>query len=385
MEIAVAALEAVEIGHDEGAGQLAGAVGAEVIENHAVALADGGHGLAVFHDDGGLDELVGLFLGVALLYGLLGVIGIHALAQHHGVIGFLHAIPQVIAVHGPIAALDGGDLAHADFLDFGFQFLHVLDAAGGGHVASIHEAMDIHVLHAALLAHFQQSIQVGIVAMHAAVAQQTHQVNGLAGLLGGIQGMDQGRFLKKLAVLNILGDTGQFLIHDTASAHIQVAHFTIAHLAVRQTHVHAAGAQLGIGVLGLQRVQMRRALLIDRIALMSRIDAEAIHNDQSRHGLIHKIIPFQQGFALHPFASIAGRRDQHSPHEQVFTLHPLASIAGRRDEHSPHEQGFTLHPLADGVGRRDQFSPHGRDYALYRFTGGIDCSIQPPLAAFLIA
>ena len=61
----------------------------------------------------------------------------------------------------------------------------------GRHVAAIHEAMDIHVLHAALLAHFQQSIQVGIVAMHAAVAQQTHQVNGLAGLLGGIQGMDQ--------------------------------------------------------------------------------------------------------------------------------------------------------------------------------------------------
>ena len=158
--------------------------------------------------------------------------------------------------------------------------------------------MDIHVLHAALLAHFQQSIQVGIVAMHAAVAQQTHQVNGLAGLLGGIQGMDQGRFLKKLAVLNILGDTGQFLIHDTASAHIQVAHFAIAHLAVRQTHVHAAGAQLGIGVLGLQCVQMWGTLLIDRIALMSRIDAEAIHNNQSRHGLIHKIIPFQAGF--HP-------------------------------------------------------------------------------------
>ena len=125
-------------------------------------------------------------------------------------------------------------------------------------------------------------------------------MNGLAGFLGGIHGMDQRGLLEELAILNILGDPGQFLIHDAACAHIQVAHFAIAHLAVRQAHVHAAGAQLRIRILGLQRVQMRRTLLINRIALMSRIDAEAIHNNQSRHFLIHKTKSFLAGFRPAP-------------------------------------------------------------------------------------
>ena len=128
--------------------------------------------------------------------------------------------------------------------------------------------------------------------MHAAVAQQTHQVNGLAGLLGGIQGMDQGRFLEELAILNVLGDTGH--LTTMAPAPIFRWPFAIAHLAVRQTHVHAACAQLGIGVLGLQRVQMRRALLIDRIAL----GAEVMPTSISRSAAVLSIKSFLSSRAL---------------------------------------------------------------------------------------
>ena len=54
------ALELAEIGLDEGAGQLAGAVGAEVHEDDGVAVFDL-HRLA---DGGGLDEFVALAAGV---------------------------------------------------------------------------------------------------------------------------------------------------------------------------------------------------------------------------------------------------------------------------------------------------------------------------------
>jgi hypothetical protein len=54
------AFELLEVVFDEHAGQLAGAVGAEVHEDHGVAVFD----LHRFADGGGLDELVALATGV---------------------------------------------------------------------------------------------------------------------------------------------------------------------------------------------------------------------------------------------------------------------------------------------------------------------------------
>ena len=126
-------------------------------------------------------------------------------------------------------------------------------------------------------------------AVHAAVADQAHQVHALAGFPGRIHGMDQRRFLKERSVLNVLGDAGQLLIDDAARADVEVADLAVAHLAVGQAHVHAAGADLGMRIAGHERIQPGRALLIDRIALMSGIDAEAVHDDKGRHGFLHMV------------------------------------------------------------------------------------------------
>ena len=57
----------------------------------------------------------------------------HAFAVYHGGVGLFHTVPAVVAVHGVIAARDGGDLAHADLGHFGFQLFavrfHLLQSA----------------------------------------------------------------------------------------------------------------------------------------------------------------------------------------------------------------------------------------------------------------
>ena len=49
-------------------------------------------------------------------------------------------------------------------------------AAFGRSVAAVHEAVDADVGHALALGHFEQRVEVRVHGMHAAVAQQAHQV-----------------------------------------------------------------------------------------------------------------------------------------------------------------------------------------------------------------
>ncbi len=54
---------------------------------------------------------------------------------------------------------------------------------------------------------------------------------------GGVDRLDQCLGLLKFAIFNGLADAGQFLINDTAGTNIDMAHFRVAHLPVRQTYI----------------------------------------------------------------------------------------------------------------------------------------------------
>ena len=275
-EEALLPLKAGEVGVHQSAGDFPGPVGAEVVEDDAVALANGLGAL----DNRGHHKLVGDFLVVGVLHGAQGALGLLALAVDHGGIGLLHTLPAVVPVHGVVAAHDGGNLAHADFLQLVHQFLDVVLAAGGGHVPAVHKAVDEHFLHAHALGHFQQSVQVGVVAVHAAVGQQAHQVERLAVVLGVVHGLQQGLVLIHVAVLGGLGDAGQLLVDNAARADVGVAHFAVAHLAVRQAHVHAGGANLGVGVLGEDFIQVGFVGGGNGVALYGS-NAEAVQDHQN--------------------------------------------------------------------------------------------------------
>ena len=120
-------IEPVKLRVHKHAGDLPGAVGAEIEENDAVVVADGALAVA----DYGLHELVGHIVGIAAGHRVHGVAVLLALAVDHGVVRLLHPLPALIAVHGVVPAHDGGNPAHADLPAFFHRLGHKILAAGG--------------------------------------------------------------------------------------------------------------------------------------------------------------------------------------------------------------------------------------------------------------
>src|SRR6266700_4990624 len=100
----------------EHAGDLTGAVGAEVEVEAYVFIADRSDRLAgsVDHNEGN-EELVGDAVVVVFLNARdwIEVGATLGLAGDHGVEGLALALPALVAVHGVVAAIDGGDFAHS--------------------------------------------------------------------------------------------------------------------------------------------------------------------------------------------------------------------------------------------------------------------------------
>ena len=260
-EEAALARKALEVGIYEGAGNLAGAVGAEVEEHHRIV----GLHHAVFVNDGGQHEFVGQVLArlvhhlVGILDGLHRVGSLNALAKHHGVVGFFHALPGVVAVHGVETAHHGGHLAHAQLVHLVHQFLHVLPAGIRRHVAAVEQAVHVHFFKAVALGHLQQAVEVPGVRMHTAGRHQANQVQRGIVLLAILHRGQQRLVFKEHAILDVLGDLHQHLVDHAARADVGVAHLAVAHLPVRQAHVQAGSADGGRAVFRLETVDVGRA------------------------------------------------------------------------------------------------------------------------------
>ena len=283
---AAAALKAGEGVIAEDAGHLAGTVGAEVHEDDGVAIFNA----AALAGDNGDDELVGHVGGVAGLNGLLRVGSVVALAVDKGGVGFFLTIPVVVAVHGVVTAGDTGDLADAQLVQLGLQVSQEALAAVRVGVTAVHDAVQVNILRAHVLSHFQHAIPVIGVAVDAAGADQSHQMDGLARVDSGLHVLDQHRVFQHLAVLDGLGDEGQLLVNDAACAHVGVADFRVAHLAVGQADSHAGCLDGGHGVVGEQLIQVGLVGGGHGIAegLVGR-PAEAVHNAEHNRFFGHKI------------------------------------------------------------------------------------------------
>ena len=141
--------------------------------------------------------------------------------------------------------------------------------------------MDIDLLNPLVLGHLQQGEQVGDVAVHAAVGQQAHKVQGRAPLPAVGHGLHIGGVLKEGAAFNVTADVGQVLEHHTAGADVGVAHLAVAHLALRQAHVQAGGGQAAAGALGKNLIQVGGGGVGHSVARTVGRQAKAIHNNQS--------------------------------------------------------------------------------------------------------
>ena len=107
--------------------------------------------------------------------------------MNHRAIGELDALPAIVAIHGVVAADERGDFADAELAHFLLQLLDEVAAAVRRRVAAVHEAMDKDVFHFLLLGHFEQREKMLNVRVHAAVAEQSKEMQlALAAALHGL-------------------------------------------------------------------------------------------------------------------------------------------------------------------------------------------------------
>ena len=275
---ALLARKLVKVGIDEGTGYLPCPVGTEVEEDNAVAFVHGGNGLAAFGNDGGNYEFVGNALVVAVLHSLHGVGFYDAFAVRKRGVRLFHPVPDIVAVHGVESAAYGGYPAESHPVKLLLQFFDIALARLRRDVPAVHEAVDIHVVQPHLLCHFHQSVQVGVVRVHAAVGHESHYVQFFAVRLGAFHSLYKGGIGEEIAVLNGLGNARKFLVDNSARADVEVSHLAVAHLTVGQTHGKAAGVEHGCGIVRKQFKHVGRRFGRYGVEGRKMIYTVAIHN-----------------------------------------------------------------------------------------------------------
>ena len=253
-----------------------GAVVAVVEEDDDIALFDGAVDVSVVD---GLHELVGDAVGIGEFHGLHHILGLEALAADEQVVGYLHALPALVAVHGVEAADDAGDVC-AGLIAFLLQLADEAHAGVRVGVAAVHEAVHVGLANLILFGNLAEFVEVVEAGVHAAVAGEAHEVHSLALAHGILEGALHLLVLHDAAVLAGAVDFHEVLIDDASGTDIQVAHLRVTHLSVGQTHVLAAGLQLAVGIGSIEIVHVGCRRLIDDVAFLFVADAPSVEDHQ---------------------------------------------------------------------------------------------------------
>ena len=147
--------------------------------------------------------------------------------------------------------------------------------------------MHKHLLQSVSLGKLQKRIQMGIVAVYAAVREQSHQMKRTAVLLAVLNRLHQSRIFKEGSILNFLGNTGKLLIHDTACAHVEMSYLGISHLTLGKSDCHSAGISPHPRAFLHQLIHHRGLCLRDRISFDLIIQSIAVKNHQNNRSSAH--------------------------------------------------------------------------------------------------
>lgn len=106
--------------------------------------------------------------------------------------------------------------------------------------------MDRHTGHTSPLSEIDECEQVFVERVHAAVTQQTHEVERTSGLPRRLTRVDERGNRKERAIFDAFGNSNEVLLHDAAGAQVEVTHLTVAHLADGQAHRSPRRVQQGV-------------------------------------------------------------------------------------------------------------------------------------------
>ena len=174
-------------------------------------------------------------------------------AVDDGLVGTGHPLPAVVAVHGVVAAGDGGDARALG--QAGAQGLDVAPGRFGRHVAPVGDGVDDDL--DALGGDDAGGLQhVPDVSVHPAVGDDPHQVRPPAAGLQLFDEAAQGGIGGEGAVLDGEVDLAEIHRHDAPGPDVGMADLGVAHLPARQAHVGAVGDQRRIGALTHDAVEV---------------------------------------------------------------------------------------------------------------------------------
>ena len=139
--------------------------------------------------------------------------------------------------------------------------------------------MYINFFGTTISSHLYHGHNVIFVGVNTARGEQTHQMNCFAISDSCINSLNQLWILLELTIFDGFGNTGQILINHTASAQIHVAHFTVTHLAIRQTNVFTGAGDQCVRIIGPQTVDVGGVGSEDSIGISFFTVAPAIENN----------------------------------------------------------------------------------------------------------
>ena len=159
------------------------------------------------------------------------------------------------------------------------EITHIALASVRRGVTAIEDGVDVHATHTALLRHFQERVQVLLMAVDAAVGQKTDQME-CALRTHAIHRLDQHRVGKQRAVLDGAVDAHDVLVHDASRSEIEVADFAVAHLTVGKTDPRTRGFDQRVRIFLPQPVDHRRFGQTNRVGVAPFAPTPTIHDDE---------------------------------------------------------------------------------------------------------
>ncbi len=135
------------------------------------------------------------------------------------------------------------------------MLLHAAEESGAAArvgVAAVHEAVEVDVLKLVLAGYVAEGEEVLQRGVNAAGGGQAHEVDGHIVGAGVAEGTLDFGIVEDGPRLYGPVDFHQVLIYDASGADVEVANFGIAHLAVGEADVLAAGVELRVGIAGVE-------------------------------------------------------------------------------------------------------------------------------------
>ena len=267
------------------ANDLAHAVRAVVEADERIAVAHRRDRRAVLDDHRRRDELVGLVSLVRDANDLERIRSLGSGAEHRDAIPLLGAIPALVAVHAEVPSAEAGDDgATRGVVD---QLAHVAERRSRHRVASVEQRVDGDARHAAFGAQIDQREEVLVDRVHAAVADQTHQVNGPVVLDRGVARANEHGILEERPVANRFADANEVLHHDASGAEVQVSDLAVAHLPLRQPDGEPGRIEQRAGIARDERVPRGSVGQRDRISFAFWAVSPAVEHYQDHRTFRH--------------------------------------------------------------------------------------------------